>query len=53
MNKNNNLVNSCTREFPKAKEIYYFSINQTEKEKKMDLIYKKQLLNIFMMIKSF
>ena len=27
-----NLVNSCTREFPKAKEIYYFSITYSSKE---------------------
>ena len=27
-----NLVNSCTREFPKAKEVYYFSITSSHKE---------------------
>ena len=27
-----NLVNSCTREFPKAKEVFYFSITSSNKE---------------------
>ena len=47
MNKNNNLVNSCTREFPKTKEIYYFSINQTEEDKKNGFNLQKTIIKYF------